>query len=143
MIPLCSRFDSVLFTPKNAIASYGNYSRSPEDSSRHEHRPSRENLGGAADLAERNRLFLGAVQESDAAEGYELSSETKRDIADCFLRLADQALSDYIRNVSQRGPLRNANDSIKRPRRNVRVSLGDVELVFVLMHRTISGELRQ
>ena len=46
-----------------------------EDSSRHEHRPSREGLGGAADLAERNRLFLGAVQESDAAEGYELSSE--------------------------------------------------------------------
>src|SRR5450759_588269 len=30
MIPLCSRFDSVLFTPKMfAIASYGNYSRSP------------------------------------------------------------------------------------------------------------------
>jgi N-acetylglucosaminyldiphosphoundecaprenol N-acetyl-beta-D-mannosaminyltransferase len=30
MIPLCSRFDSVLFTPKmSAIASYGNYSRSP------------------------------------------------------------------------------------------------------------------
>ena len=32
MIPLCSRFDSVLFTPKmSAIASYGNYSRSPYD----------------------------------------------------------------------------------------------------------------
>src|SRR5450759_145548 len=32
MIPLCSRFDSVLFTPKtSAIASYGNYSRSPCD----------------------------------------------------------------------------------------------------------------
>jgi len=31
MIPLCSRFDSVLFTPKmSAIASYGNYSRSPD-----------------------------------------------------------------------------------------------------------------
>jgi hypothetical protein len=60
-----------------------------EDSSRHEHRPSRESLGRAADFAERNRLFLGAVQESDAAEGYELSSETKWDIADCFLRLAD------------------------------------------------------
>ena len=30
MIPLCSRFDSVLLTPKtSAIASYGNYSRSP------------------------------------------------------------------------------------------------------------------
>jgi hypothetical protein len=32
MIPLCSRFDSVLFTPKmSAIASYGNFSRSPLD----------------------------------------------------------------------------------------------------------------
>jgi hypothetical protein len=30
MIPLCSRFDSVLFTPTmSAIASYGNFSRSP------------------------------------------------------------------------------------------------------------------
>jgi hypothetical protein len=30
MIPLCSRFDSVLFTPKmSAIASYSNFSRSP------------------------------------------------------------------------------------------------------------------
>jgi hypothetical protein len=30
MIPLCSRFDSVLFTPKMfRIASYGDYSRSP------------------------------------------------------------------------------------------------------------------
>ena len=55
----------------------------------HEHRLSRENLGGTADLAERNRLFLGAVQESDAAEGNELSSDSKRDIAGCFLRLAD------------------------------------------------------
>jgi hypothetical protein len=31
MIPLCSRFDSVLFTPKMpAIACHGNYSRSPK-----------------------------------------------------------------------------------------------------------------
>jgi hypothetical protein len=59
-----------------------------DDSCRYERRPSHENLSGAADLAERNRLFLGVVQESDAAEGNELSSEAKRDIADCFLRLA-------------------------------------------------------
>jgi hypothetical protein len=33
MIPLCSRFDSVLFTPKMpAIACHGNYSRSPKGS---------------------------------------------------------------------------------------------------------------
>jgi hypothetical protein len=31
MIRLCSRFDSVLFTPKmSAIPSYGNYSRFPK-----------------------------------------------------------------------------------------------------------------
>ncbi|HEY4980537.1 MAG TPA: hypothetical protein VII24_01060 [Pseudolabrys sp.] len=58
-----------------------------EDSRKHEHRLSRETLGGAADRAERNRLLLGA--ESDAAEGNELSSDSKKDIADCFLRLAD------------------------------------------------------
>jgi hypothetical protein len=57
-----------------------------EDSRKHEHRLSRENLGGAADLAKRNRLFLGAV--SGAAEGNELNSDSKKDIADCFLRLA-------------------------------------------------------
>jgi len=55
----------------------------------HEHRLSRENLGGTADLAERNRLFPGALQESDAAEENELSFDSKKDIAGCFLRLAD------------------------------------------------------
>lgn len=57
------------------------------DSRKHEHRPSREHLGETADLAERN--LLGAVQESDAAGGNELSSDSKKGIADCFLRLAD------------------------------------------------------
>jgi hypothetical protein len=60
-----------------------------EDSRWHKRQLSHENLGGAADLAERKRLFLGAVQESDAADGNELSSDSKTDIADCFLRLAD------------------------------------------------------
>ena len=57
-------------------------------SRKHEHRLSRENLGEAADLAERTRIFLGAG-ESNAAEGNELGSNSKKDIADCFLRLAD------------------------------------------------------
>jgi hypothetical protein len=60
-----------------------------EDSRRRERRPSCENLGAAADLAERRRLFLGAANESAVAEGNELSSNSKTDIADCFLRLAD------------------------------------------------------
>jgi hypothetical protein len=60
-----------------------------EDSGKHEHRLARENLGGAADLSERNRLLLGAVRESNAEEGNEPSCDSKADIADCFLRLAD------------------------------------------------------
>ena len=59
----------------------------------HEHRLSRENLGGTADLAERNRLLLGAVQEFDAPEGNELISDSRKDIIDCFLRLADLRLA--------------------------------------------------
>jgi hypothetical protein len=50
---------------------------------------SRENSGGAADLAQRNQQLLGAAQQSDAAEANELGSDPKMDIADCFLRLAD------------------------------------------------------
>jgi hypothetical protein len=60
-----------------------------EDSRKHEPRLSRENLGGATDLAERNRLLLGVVRESDAAAANALSSDSKKHIADCFLRLAD------------------------------------------------------
>src|ERR1019366_3688400 len=60
-----------------------------EDSRKHEHGLSRENLGGAADLAQRNRLLLGVVPESDATDANALSSDSKKDIADCFLRLAD------------------------------------------------------
>jgi hypothetical protein len=42
-----------------------------------------------AAAAQRNRLLLGVVQESDAAEANALSSDSKKHIADCFLRLAD------------------------------------------------------
>jgi hypothetical protein len=56
---------------------------------REQHRLSRENLGDVANLAERRRLFLGAANESAAAGENELSSDSKTDIADCFLRLAD------------------------------------------------------
>jgi len=68
-----------------------------EDPRNLEHRSSRENLGGAADLAQRNRLLLGVVQESDATEANELGSDAKKDIADCFLRLADLPTSPLDR----------------------------------------------
>jgi hypothetical protein len=59
-----------------------------EDCRKHERLLIRENLSEAADLAERNRLLLGEVSESDTADGDGPSSESKKDIADCFLRLA-------------------------------------------------------
>jgi hypothetical protein len=66
-----------------------------EDSRKHEHRPSREQFGGAADLAERNRLLLEAVQESDATERNELSSYSKRisPTASCAWQMCRLALS--------------------------------------------------
>ena len=57
-----------------------------EDPHRHDRRPSRESLGGAAG---RDRLLLRAVPEAGAVEATEQSSDSKRDIADCFLRLAN------------------------------------------------------
>ncbi len=59
-----------------------------ENSRKHEHRLSHNNLAGAANLAQR-RPSLEEVQESDAAERNELSSSSKTDIAKTFLRLAD------------------------------------------------------
>src|ERR1035437_5180495 len=73
---LVLRLTSVLWRPRRATGiETALFESVTEDTSKHGHRPSRENLAGVADLAERDRLFLGAVQESDAAEGYELSSE--------------------------------------------------------------------
>ena len=61
-----------------------------EDSHKAEqHRLSHENLGGVADLAERRRLSLGETKESDAAERNELNSNSKTDLVDSFLRLAN------------------------------------------------------
>jgi hypothetical protein len=41
----------------------------------------------AANLSDRNQLHLVATQQSGAAVGSELDLNTKKDIADCFLRL--------------------------------------------------------
>ena len=48
-----------------------------------------ESFCGVADLAERRRLFLGTANESAAEERNELNSNSKTDIADCFLRLTN------------------------------------------------------
>ena len=47
----------------------------------------RPTLIEAANLSDRNQLHLVATQQSDAAVGSELGLNTKKDIADCFLRL--------------------------------------------------------
>jgi hypothetical protein len=49
---------------------------------------SRLTLVEAADLSDRNQLHLVATRQSDAAAVNDLGSDSKNDIADCFLRLA-------------------------------------------------------
>src|SRR5450759_2931584 len=58
------------------------------ESGKVEHGSSRPTLVEAADLSDRNQLHLIATRQSDAAEGNELGFDTKKDIADGFLRLA-------------------------------------------------------
>jgi hypothetical protein len=53
-----------------------------------EYGSSRPPLVEAADISERNQLHLVATRQSDAAVGNELGFDTKKDIADCYLRLA-------------------------------------------------------
>jgi len=60
-----------------------------EESPPHEHRSSRETFIGAAEFSERNRIFLGAAQEPDASTGKELSFDSKKELADNYLRLAE------------------------------------------------------
>jgi hypothetical protein len=54
-----------------------------------EHGSSRPAPIEAADLSDRNQLHLVATRQSDAPPGNELNSDSKNDIADCFLRLAE------------------------------------------------------
>jgi hypothetical protein len=49
---------------------------------------SRPSLVETADCSNRNQLHLLATHQTDAVAGNELISDTKNDIADCFLRLA-------------------------------------------------------
>jgi hypothetical protein len=60
-----------------------------EKTRKHEHQLSRAALSGAADLSKRNRLFLEAAQEPDAPAEKELSVDSRRELADSYLRLAE------------------------------------------------------
>jgi|SRR5664280_15464 hypothetical protein len=57
-------------------------------SSKLEHGHSLPTLVEAADLSDRSQLHLIATRQSDTATRNELSLNTKKDIVDCFLRLA-------------------------------------------------------
>src|SRR5262249_44171481 len=86
---LVLRLASVLWRLRRATGiETGLFESVIDDFRKHEHRVARGDLE-AAHLMGRNRLLLGAPQESDVAVGNELSPDLKKDIADCFLRLAD------------------------------------------------------
>jgi hypothetical protein len=59
------------------------------EASKLEHGHSRLTLVEPADLSDRNQLHLEATLQSDAAAGKELSFDTKKEVGDCFLRLAE------------------------------------------------------
>src|SRR5450759_1740025 len=54
-----------------------------------EHDHSRPTLVEAAELSNRNQSHLAPIRQSDTAAGKELSFDTKTDIGNCFLRLAE------------------------------------------------------
>src|SRR5262245_6358721 len=86
---LVLRLASVLWRLRRATGiETGLFESVIDDFRKHEHRVARGDRE-AAHLMGRNRLLLGAPQESDVALGNELSPELKKDLADCFLRLAD------------------------------------------------------
>ena len=60
------------------------------EASKLEHGHSPLTLVETADLSDRNKMHLIVTRQSDAAAGNELGSDSKNDIADCFLRLAAQ-----------------------------------------------------
>jgi hypothetical protein len=57
------------------------------------HRSSRETTGGAPGRSERSRRFLEVVRDSDPTQQNKIGSDAKKDIGNCFLRLA--ALPTY------------------------------------------------
>jgi hypothetical protein len=59
------------------------------DTSKLEHGHSRSTLIEAADLSDRNQLHLVTTQQTDATAKNESGFNTKKDIGDCFLRLAE------------------------------------------------------
>jgi len=59
------------------------------DPRQREHHFASETLVGTADFSERNRQFLGTAQQSDTEEENALSSESNKELANCFLCLAD------------------------------------------------------
>jgi len=59
-----------------------------------EHGHSRPTLVEAAKLSDRSQIHLVARRQSDAMAGNELGCDTKKDIGDCFLRLA--ALPNFV-----------------------------------------------
>jgi hypothetical protein len=60
-----------------------------EESRQNDARPTSATVVGIADISERHPLFLRPAQEPDAPGGEQLSSDSKKHIADCFLRLAE------------------------------------------------------
>ena len=60
-----------------------------EDARHNDARPSSATVVGIADVSERPLLFLRPAQEPNAQEAEQLSSDSKKHVADCFLHLVE------------------------------------------------------
>jgi len=87
---LVLRLASVLWRLRRAIGiETALFDSVTTEASKLEHGHSRLTLVEPADLSDRNQLHLEATLQSDAAAGKELSFDTKKEVGDCFLRLAE------------------------------------------------------
>src|SRR5664279_3416652 len=85
MIRLCSRFDSVLFTPKiSEIPSYGNYSRSP-----------REYFSDLR-ISENERATKEAILQSDIAKADAAKANEGTKEAELKLALLDKKITPRV-----------------------------------------------
>jgi hypothetical protein len=73
-----------------------------------EHGHLRPTLVEAAELPDRNQLHLVAKRQSDAVAGTERSFDAKKNIGDCFLRLAEVPSRLHLASILHKG-LKNAN----------------------------------
>ncbi len=95
---LVLRIASVLWRlRRSTLIETGLFETAVENSRGQNQEPSQTTLGGADEPSNHRKMFLQASSESDAAERTGPEFNSKRDIAHCFLYLADLPKNAHVR----------------------------------------------